>query len=56
MKYLADKINAGVVTLSHMSAGELIQLSSDTDCWLAKNMIACELTYRPRNDNHAPKN
>jgi hypothetical protein len=46
MKYLKEKIKAGVISLENMSIENLIQLSNECESWQDRDMIGCEIMYR----------
>lgn len=46
MKFLAQKIQAGVINLKTMSTARLVQLSSEVESHRDKDIIGCELMYR----------
>lgn len=46
MKYLREKIKAGVINLSTISTEQLIQMSQEAETEDERNLIGCEIMYR----------
>lgn len=48
MKNLKQKIDAGVITLKHMTESRLTQLYHECTDWEDKNLVAEEMYFRPQ--------
>ena len=46
MKYIAEKVQAGVLDLSKIPMYKLKQMASETDCRRDLDCLGCEIMYR----------